>query len=108
VSLRTGRDFSRVYRTGRRARIDGVTVWAAPVAPATPSRLGLTVPAAAGTAVARNRLRRRLRAIFRSAGPADGYEVVIRGDAEAAGRNFQELTDVVRGALARAGIGSRP
>jgi ribonuclease P protein component len=103
-SLRTRRDFARVYRSGRRARIDGVTVWAATASEPGPTRLGLTVPAATGGAVRRNRLRRRLREIVRAYRPDPGFDVVIKADAGATGRNFQELQQIVGEAFGRAGV----
>lgn len=105
-SLRTRRDFARVYRSGRRARIDGVTVWAATGSEAAPTRLGLTVPGAVGGAVRRNRLRRQLREIVRGYRPGPGHEIVIRADAGATGRNFQDLRQIVAGALERVGVGT--
>ena len=108
LSLRTAREFSRVYRSGRRARVDGVTVWAAPALGPAPTRLGLAVPAGTGRAVTRNRLRRRLREIVRAYAPGDGLDVVIRADREAAGRNFQELDEVVVAALEQVGVRTTP
>lgn len=105
ASLRTGRDFARVYRAGKRARVDGITVWAASSPDASASRLGLTVPGSVGGAVRRNRLRRRLREIVGSYAPAPGTDVVVRADRDVAGRNFQELQHVVSSALDRAGVG---
>jgi len=105
ASLRTGRDFARVYRAGRRARVDGITVWVAPAAEPGTTRVGLTVPGSVGGAVKRNRLRRRLREIVRSYGPVTGTDVVVRADRDAAGKNFQELHDVVSSALDGAGVG---
>lgn len=106
ASLRTGRDFARVYRAGRRARVDGITVWAAPAPEASTSRVGLTVPGSIGGAVRRNRLRRRLREIVRIYDPKPGTDVVIRADRDAAGKNFQELHSVVRSALDGADVGA--
>ena len=84
--------------------MDGVTVWAAPGPSSAPTRLGLAVPAGAGPAVSRNRLRRRLREIIRAYGLGDGLDVVIRADKKAAGRNLQELNEVVVTALEQAGV----
>ena len=92
------RDFERVYARGRRARRDGLTVWVAPSDPGGSARLGLAVPGRAGNAVVRNRIRRRIRHAFRATGPT-GIDVVVRADAEAASRNFQELTSDLGAAL---------
>ncbi len=81
-----------------------MTVWASPTSAPIPTRLGLTVPAAAGGAVPRNRLRRRLREIVSAYRPPDGFDVVIRAEAGATGRNFQELREIVGTALDHAGV----
>ena len=61
-----------------------------------PSRLGLAVPARAGGAVQRNRIKRRLRSAFRSSAPS-GLDVVIRAGAGAASVDFQELERDMKG-----------
>lgn len=69
-----------------------------------PTRLGLTVPRAAGTAVARNRTKRRLREAMRECAPRAGFDVVIRADGTAVKANFQELVGHLSGALGDAGV----
>ena len=69
-----------------------------------PTRLGLTVPRAVGSAVARNRTKRRLREVMRECAPEAGYDVVIRADGTAVRANFQELVGHVSGALGDAGV----
>lgn len=105
ASLTSSRDFRRVHRSGKKSRVDGITVWAAPTGSGTPGRLGMAVRAATGTAVERNRLRRRVREIFKAYDPM-GHDVVVSASKEAAGKNFQELRDVLVAALDRAGAGS--
>ena len=105
ASLRSSRDFQRVYRSGRRARADGVTVWTAP-SDGGATRLGLAVRSSVGGAVVRNRLRRRLRAIFRAHVTRRGIDVVIAADVGAAGLQYQELETHVVSALTGAGAGS--
>jgi ribonuclease P protein component len=98
-------DFRRLYESGRRARRDGVTVFVAErPAAELPTRLGLTVPRSAGTAVARNRTKRRLRAALRECAPGAGIDVVIRADGAAVGANFQELVGHLSGALGDTGV----
>jgi ribonuclease P protein component len=100
LSLRSSSDFRRVVRTGNRARADGLTVFVMARAEGTaPSRIGMSVRARGS--VARNRVRRRLRAAFRVAAPL-GYDVVIRAGDEAARQDFQELVKSVKSALTRA------
>lgn len=104
-SIARSRDFQRVFSTGRRARRDGIVVWAAPATdPAASSRLGLAVRRSAGNAVTRNRIRRRLRAAFAQSHPVPGYDVVARGELEVAGRNFQEVRKDLAAALRAAGV----
>lgn len=103
ASITSSRDFRRVYRTGTRVRSDGVTLWVVSHGESGPARLGMSVRARAGNAVARNRFRRRTREIMRSTLPP-GTEVVVHGDASATGKNFQELTDCLDAALTRAGV----
>ena len=103
ASITSPRDFRRVYRSGTKARSDGLTVWVASRAEDGPSRLGMAVRSGVGSAVARNRLRRRLRELFRSLDVVPGNDVVVSASPEAAGRNFQELREVLTGALTKAG-----
>lgn len=86
-------------------REDGVIVWAARRDDATGARLGLAIRAQVGTAVERNRLRRRMRSIFTDYAPEGGRDVIIQATGEATGRNFQELTEILGRTLARAGVG---
>ncbi|MFN2388648.1 MAG: ribonuclease P protein component [Actinomycetota bacterium] len=102
-SITSAEDFRAAYRRGRRARVDGVTVYARSV-PGDEARLGLVVRAGTGGAVARNRLRRRLRAIYRAHGPRPGYDVVVRTDPSAP-LNYQELERTVTRAFVGAGLG---
>ena len=61
------------------------------------ARLGLVVRAP--SAVIRNRVKRRLRAAFRQVGAESGTDVVIRADARAAGKDFQEMVALLKRAL---------
>jgi ribonuclease P protein component len=87
--------------------VDGVTVWAAPTEAAEAAdatRLGLSIRSSVGSAVQRNKLRRRVRAIFSAYDPAPGRDVVVQATSEAAGRNFQELSEALGLAFQRAGV----
>jgi ribonuclease P protein component len=57
--------------------------------------LGLAVPGAVGSAVRRNRIKRRLRAAFRGAGVRDVH-LVVRATPEAELVPFQEMEDFLR------------
>ena len=97
-ALSNPRDFRRVLQHGRRARRNGVTAFVLERSPATDStRLGLAVRA--GTAVARNRMRRRLRAAARSFLPRAGFDVVLQSDERVRSRPAELLWEDVRDAL---------
>ena len=68
--------------------------------PEEPSRLGLAVRSKRG-AVARNRVKRRLRAAFVQADPVEGYDVVLRGDDRLLGVDYSTLVEDLRNALDR-------
>ena len=55
-------------------------------------------------AVARNKVRRRLRSIVDDYGAAPGFDVVVAADREATGKTFQQLEQHVTEALDRAGV----
>ena len=102
LPLRSDRDFRHVLGAGRRARVGGLTVVvAARPDPGAPSRLGMSVGTRAGGAVARNRIKRRLRAAFVAAIPR-GHDVIVRADERAAVEGFQELVIDMETAVSRA------
>jgi ribonuclease P protein component len=103
TSLTRARDFSRVHTEGRRARSDGVAIVAAPAGdPLATPRLGLAVGRAAGSAVVRNRIKRRIRAVWRRAEPPLGFDVVVRPSPATAEMPFQDLEEHLKLALTRA------
>jgi len=99
-----GRDVRRVLREGRRHRTGPVDVFAAP-SPAGRPRLGVVVPLYGHTAVARNRVQRRLREIGRRDWLAGAWEegrevdVLLRARPRAYDCDFPELREAVLGAL---------
>ena len=95
-SLSSSREFRRVLDGGHRRRAPLGTVYVLPSDPASPSRLGLIVSRRIGGAVARNRAKRRLRAAFRSAWQAPGFDVVVRADPASLHLSFQELENSLR------------
>jgi ribonuclease P protein component len=97
--LRRRADFDRVFQQGRHnsARLLAVRS----VANGQPlSRFAYAIPKRVGTAVVRNRVRRRLREAIRMLPFQEGYDVVISVRPEAAPASFhdlkQELTLLLR------------
>ncbi len=85
-------------RHGRRVREGPLTVIhrAEPTAP----RVAFAVGRKVGPAVVRNRLRRRLRVLWRQAMPADGDYLILVAPAAAA-LSFAQLQDHLEAAMAR-------
>lgn len=102
TSLRNSREFSRVYRHGRKARSDGLTVFAAPNEGAGP-RIGLAVPGRFGNAVKRNRMKRRLRGALQALELHHARDLVVRVDPQAGDLSSQELETHLLTALTAAG-----
>ena len=111
--LSRSRDFDAVYRQGRSVSTRYLVLyWFArndeAIATEAVARLGLAVPKAVGTAVVRNRIKRRLRELFRERSaelPQDhDYVLVVRpGLPEAAeSRGFDWLRERVEEILGKA------
>jgi ribonuclease P protein component len=110
--LSRSRDFDAVYRQGRSTSTRFLTLyWFAREEEPGEPRLGLAVPKAAGNAVVRNRMKRRLREIWRTKLDADAvprandYVLVVRAGlpeaAEARGHDWLvERVDEVLGKVA--------
>ena len=113
--LRKARDFAHVRESGR-SRASGhlaVTVARRPVAagavPAQllpPARVGVSVSRRVGTAVTRNRVRRRLREMLRAriGRMAPGWDVVVTARVTASECSYQPLEQELEGLLARAKV----
>ena len=105
--LRKRREFEECYASGVRVSGRHVQVFLLPAAGASRPRLGISVPRRVGPAVARNRVRRRLREIFRRGRAlfAAPLSIVVNARPSAAQASFQELSEdfaaVVRRASAR-------
>ncbi len=97
--------FARVHATGRRCSRDGITAVAC-VREGGPARLGLSVARSAGKAVARNRIRRRLREAFRSYAPGSA-DVVLVGRCPVATEPFQRVEEYVKECLEALGVPRR-
>ncbi|MBA3431359.1 MAG: ribonuclease P protein component [Actinobacteria bacterium] len=112
LSRRT--DFRHVVRAGRRGRRGGLTVFIAQqpaardngaMSEVTSTRLGLGVRAP-GRAVARNRVKRRLRAAFDEYAPAPGFDVLVTTDDSVLSMAYERLAEDLAGALGSAGLES--
>ncbi|MCE9621091.1 MAG: ribonuclease P protein component [Actinomycetia bacterium] len=88
--------FTRIASDGRRARAGVLwcTYFLDPLDSATPPRVAFAFGRAFGPAVVRNRVRRQLRVMLRSAasgGQLQPGDYLFGGQASAAGRSFSEL-----------------
>lgn len=107
--MTSGTEIRRVLGTGRRERRDNLDILWAPNQLTRP-RLGLVVPRLGQTAVARNRLRRRLKELWRKdlqhiLGPLD---VVIRARAQSYRANWTGLrTDLLGWATGLGQVGPK-
>ena len=102
--LTTGREFSQTIRHGRRAGARHLVVHLACAGHSDePARAGLVVSRAVGSAVTRNRVKRRLRHAVRTHldDLPGGSRVVVRALPAAAEASSAELDRDLRGALGR-------
>lgn len=92
VSLKLNHVFQRLYRRGTRSAAPTLALYSRPNG-RDHNRLGLTTGAKLGHAVVRNKLRRRLRAIYRihEAELKSGYDIVIVCRAASVGASYQRL-----------------
>ena len=94
TSLTASPEFERVYRKGSAYRGKLFSVHVLPNTMGKP-RLGLSVSKKVGTAVNRNKVRRRLKEVFRSSAaelPSD-TDIVISARPAAAEASFEELNE---------------
>lgn len=94
---------------GRRARSGGILAVMVPnTEAALPARVGLAVRTSGG-AVARNRIKRRLRGAYERIDAPMGYDIVLRADDRACTDEFGGLLEDLEAAMngARAGLDER-
>jgi ribonuclease P protein component len=111
--LSRSRDFDAVYRQGRSVATRFLVLyWFPQDEPSAEPRLGIAVPRAAGSAVVRNRVKRRLREVWRAglASVPRGHDYVLvarPGLADAAEeRGHAWLTERVGEVLGKAAVTS--
>ncbi|MBQ1804412.1 MAG: ribonuclease P protein component [Oscillospiraceae bacterium] len=92
TTLKENYEFRRMYAKGKSGVSPCLVVYCRPNHRAH-NRLGITVGAKLGHAVVRNRVRRRLREIYRLNQPRmkQGYDIVLVGRVRAASVSYQEL-----------------
>ena len=97
TTLKENYEFRRVYHKGESGVSALLVLYARPNRSAR-NRLGLTVGAKLGHAVARNRVRRRLREIYRLAQPElkQGYDIVLVARGRAVNAPYHELERAFR------------
>jgi ribonuclease P protein component len=99
--LSTRADFTRCYRHGRRLQMRYFVIHAYRRGQGV-TRLGLAVGKAVGTAVVRNRVKRRLRELFRcqKALLPEGYDLFVRALPDSASAPYAELATAWSEAIA--------
>ena len=92
VTVKENYEFRRIYRKGRSAVSPCMVVYCQKNRQGR-SRLGVTVSTKLGHAVVRNRVRRRLREIYRLNAPRllQGYDLVIVARSRAVGCAYRKL-----------------
>lgn len=105
VSLKENAVFRRLYYRGNSAGSRYMVVYCRPNGTKT-SRLGFTVSTKLGHAVVRNRVRRRLREIYRSVEPGlkSGYDIVVVARSAAVEAEFALLERTFRHMCEKLGI----
>jgi ribonuclease P protein component len=101
--LRRRNDFAAVYRNGRIQSNQLLVLRFLPTDRET-TRFGFVVGRAVGSAVLRNRVRRRLREAARSLDIQPGFDIVMGVRKAAAEASFQALRDALAQLLRRAGL----
>lgn len=102
VTLKKNYEFRRVYNKGKADVSPFLVVYARPNRGGR-NRLGVTVSTKLGKAVVRNRVRRRLREIYRLSQPEmkQGYDIVLVARSRAVTARYSELTRAYRRSCGR-------
>jgi ribonuclease P protein component len=104
--LRAKRDFERVYQQGRRVSMESFTMYVYPRGDDAPTRLGFVVGRRFGAHVARNRVKRRLRAAVRPLWERlpHGYDLVCIARPSAATAPMDALREQFLRAFQQGGV----
>jgi ribonuclease P protein component len=98
ASLRKSADIRRVRRAGTRRRVGGLTLFVSAGEPG-PPRVAFVASHNVGSAVRRNRAKRRLREVVRLVGPAGGRDLVVTAGPEVVTAPFATLVAWMKKAL---------
>ena len=109
ASMKNNHEFRRLYQKGKCAREPCLVVYAR-AGRQTQNRLGLTVSTKVGHAVVRNKIRRRLREIYRLHEPGfrQGVSLVVVARARAASADYRRLETELLRACRALGIYEEP
>ena len=104
-TLKKNSDFRRLYAKGKSAANRYLVLYCRRNGCAV-NRLGYTVSAKLGGAVVRNRVRRRLREVYRLASPAmkTGWDIVVVARSRCVGARYSELERAFSDLCARLGL----
>lgn len=118
VRLRRRSEFKRVYDGGRKCVRRFLVVYVAPAAEppdgapasASPTRLGITASRRVGKATVRNRIRRRVRELYRRwhSSLAPGHDIVVNARVAARDATFEQLARDLSGCLEELGLADAP
>ena len=105
MTVKENYEFRRIYAKGRSGVSPYLVVYVRPNR-RWHNRLGVTVSTKLGHAVVRNRVRRRLREIFRlnQKALAQGYDFILVARTRAVGAEYRELERAFLGVCGRLGV----
>ena len=102
VTVKENGDFRRIYRRGRSAGSGGVVVYCLKNRKGM-SRLGVTVSKKLGHAVVRNRVRRRIREIYRlnREKMLPGWDIIVVGRGRSVKGSYEKMNEAYLDCLGR-------
>ena len=105
TTVKENYEFRRIYAKGRSGVSPYLVVYARPNR-RDHNRLGVTVSTKLGHAVVRNRVRRRIREIFRlnQSALAQGYDMIVVARTRAVGAEYRELEHAFLGVCGKLGL----